>query len=250
MYKPTIYFAGKIKSYGGDMSMGWDYYNDWRADIMGWAERLDLHKSEAIFDRDMWHYNYWWPNYYREHGYLYANYIDHNQTANHNRLLIENADIVFVYLNTNDSFWTLAEIWYANALYKKIFIAYTDDVDEKEMRFVFSFADWVEKVKNHKEWWSRFEADFLPWMIMDIEDEIWYNELRDMEYSEFLKTDYRKELSRHAKELSWWRCQICNSDKKLETHHRCYDNRGVEWKELADLIVLCEKCHRKYHDKF
>jgi 5-methylcytosine-specific restriction endonuclease McrA len=37
------------------------------------------------------------------------------------------------------------------------------------------------------------------------------------------------------------RCQVCNSPKDLEVHHRTYERRGAE--KWNDLTVLCAECH-------
>lgn len=41
------------------------------------------------------------------------------------------------------------------------------------------------------------------------------------------------------------RCQLCNSKKALNVHHRTYDRIGKE--RETDLIVLCKACHEHFH---
>jgi len=63
-----------------------------------------------------------------------------------------------------------------------------------------------------------------------------------MNYSEYLQTPTWKDLRQKAIARAGSRCQLCNSPKKLEVHHRCYPNElGAE--ELLDLTVLCKSCH-------
>jgi len=69
-----------------------------------------------------------------------------------------------------------------------------------------------------------------------------------MDYKEYLQTDYRKDLSKQCKEEAGNKCQLCNSEKNLNTHHRSYRRRWLPW-EKDDLIVLCNKCHSKFHNK-
>jgi len=38
-------------------------------------------------------------------------------------------------------------------------------------------------------------------------------------------------------------CQLCSSIKKLEIHHIRYT------KKIEDLLLLCQKCHKKLHRK-
>ena len=41
------------------------------------------------------------------------------------------------------------------------------------------------------------------------------------------------------------KCQICNSKKNLEIHHKKYDTKKIE-----DCMLLCSKCHKKLHRKY
>ncbi len=40
-------------------------------------------------------------------------------------------------------------------------------------------------------------------------------------------------------------CVLCDSDKRLEVHHRHYRNLGNE--TVEDLTLLCHDCHSRYH---
>lgn len=66
-------------------------------------------------------------------------------------------------------------------------------------------------------------------------------------YNLFLFSPYWKVISEYKKEISNKKCQLCNSEEFLNTHHNNYKNRGKEYKNLNDLIVLCNKCHSKFH---
>lgn len=67
-----------------------------------------------------------------------------------------------------------------------------------------------------------------------------------LSYSEYLKTEWWQQ--RRAKALAYaeHRCQVCNSDKRPEVHHRTYERLGHE--RAADLVVLCRDCHQLFHD--
>ena len=68
-------------------------------------------------------------------------------------------------------------------------------------------------------------------------------------YNEYIQSDEWKEKSRQAKERAGYRCQLCNhkgNDTTLHTHHNTYDMLLLE--DDTDLIVLCKKCHAKFHD--
>jgi DNA-directed RNA polymerase subunit RPC12/RpoP len=64
-------------------------------------------------------------------------------------------------------------------------------------------------------------------------------------YKEYLQSDHWKNLSEETKRLAGYRCQVCNKGGELHTHHRTYERRGNEFQ--GDLIVLCAKCHKKFH---
>jgi len=67
------------------------------------------------------------------------------------------------------------------------------------------------------------------------------------EYREYLGSDGWKTVSKEAKRVADGRCQICNRSENLNTHHRTYERLGRELH--TDLVVLCENCHGKFHDK-
>jgi len=73
-------------------------------------------------------------------------------------------------------------------------------------------------------------------------------ELRDMPYKEYLQTKHWQEIRKKALHRANYKCQLCSSKENLNVHHNTYENRGCEKEE--DLIVLCQKCHGKFHDKF
>lgn len=72
-----------------------------------------------------------------------------------------------------------------------------------------------------------------------------YN-LRHMPYKEYLTTSHWQLVRSRALSAAGNRCQICNSDKQLNVHHRTYENRGNE--KPSDVTVLCRMCHEKFHD--
>jgi len=71
--------------------------------------------------------------------------------------------------------------------------------------------------------------------------------IKNMEYTDFLKTPYWKAISAHTKYKAGYRCQVCNSAYDLVTHHRNYSIHGFEHARMHELIVLCDICHNKFH---
>ena len=66
-------------------------------------------------------------------------------------------------------------------------------------------------------------------------------------YDEYLTTDYWKAVTQAVKQRAGYRCQVCNSQHDLQSHHRTYDHRGRELEHLGDLICLCRRCHGIFH---
>lgn len=73
--------------------------------------------------------------------------------------------------------------------------------------------------------------------------------LNAMRYSDYLKTNHYLKLSREVKKRDDYTCQICSISKKdnpnilLNSHHNSYENKGDYYKELNDMITLCNACH-------
>lgn len=75
-------------------------------------------------------------------------------------------------------------------------------------------------------------------------------QLKSMPYREFLETEFWQEVRKRKLKQARFKCQMCNiSNNRLNVHHRTYEHHGEEDMYLGDLIVLCEHCHGKFHDK-
>ena len=70
---------------------------------------------------------------------------------------------------------------------------------------------------------------------------------RRIEYAKYLKTAHWKRVKKIIRYIYQDRCQICGKSKKLHVHHNRYKNLWHE--ELTDVILLCEKCHNKHHNR-
>ncbi len=71
--------------------------------------------------------------------------------------------------------------------------------------------------------------------------------IRTMPYEQYLQTPEWQEKRALVLERDAQRCRACNSDEKLEVHHRTYVRRGYE--DLNDLTTLCEGCYEHFHKK-
>ena len=70
----------------------------------------------------------------------------------------------------------------------------------------------------------------------------------NLSYKQFLTTPYWKAVAQKKKQQANYCCELCNSQGFLNVHHRTYENHGLEMYHLKDLIVLCNNCHKKFHD--
>lgn len=71
--------------------------------------------------------------------------------------------------------------------------------------------------------------------------------IKNRDYKNYLKTNHWKEKRKKVLKNAKFKCQLCSKTDNLHVHHNTYKNIGNEKKE--DLIVLCEGCHKKFHDK-
>ena len=71
--------------------------------------------------------------------------------------------------------------------------------------------------------------------------------LRNLSYIDFLKTPYWKTISIFLRTNRATVCHICGTQSNLQVHHLTYKHHGQELYYLADLIVVCNECHRTLH---
>lgn len=102
---------------------------------------------------------------------------------------------------------------------------------------------WSKDIKTYDRYTS-IKTGFVNWdMICD--------HIKSMNYKDFLNTPYWKAIANVKKHQVGYKCQMCGSNHKLVVHHRNYDNHGKEHTfdvMKSDLIVLCNKCHKKFHN--
>lgn len=67
------------------------------------------------------------------------------------------------------------------------------------------------------------------------------------EYAAYLRTPHWQAMRAAALKYAEHRCQLCYSTEAVEVHHRTYDRVGHE--RLADLTVLCARCHERHHGR-
>ncbi len=73
--------------------------------------------------------------------------------------------------------------------------------------------------------------------------------LRRMPYARYLQTQHWQDIRALALRRAGNKCQLCSAKEALEVHHNSYEYRGEEHIYPEDLVVLCEDCHSRFHDK-
>ena len=69
-----------------------------------------------------------------------------------------------------------------------------------------------------------------------------------MPYGEYLQTSHWLHFKGEALKDAGFKCRTCCSKETvLNVHHNNYSNRGLE--TFNDVVVLCEVCHAKFHNK-
>jgi hypothetical protein len=97
---------------------------------------------------------------------------------------------------------------------------------------------------KHLSPWRRLEAITI---CMNGDD---FERLRVMPYRNFLRTTYWGIVRAQTIKRAGFACQLCNQASRLEVHHRTYEHHGQEHDWYSnDLIVLCNPCHAKFHNK-
>lgn len=86
-------------------------------------------------------------------------------------------------------------------------------------------------------------SEFLEFMAYLFEDPHKY---KSMPYKEYLYTYHWQRLRKLKLSEVDYRCQVCYNNQHLQVHHRTYERLGNE--KLTDLTVLCDECHKLFHE--
>lgn len=111
---------------------------------------------------------------------------------------------------------------------------------------------YIENYLNPNRQWNAGVKTYEKWNSIiqyGVDEQKIASHIKGMPYYDFLKTPYWKAISEKKRGQAKFKCQLCNCEGKLATHHRTYDSHGFEHCHLQDLIVLCDGCHTKFHDK-
>lgn len=129
-------------------------------------------------------------------------------------------------------------------------------VETKKARQAQEISNFIDKCISPTE--TKLSGDELLTIYRQISqlrplgDEKLKNAICNLSYRDFLRTLYWKAVSYYAKRRAGFACQMCGSQQDLATHHRTYARHGQEHTYdcvREDLIILCQNCHAKFHDK-
>lgn len=70
------------------------------------------------------------------------------------------------------------------------------------------------------------------------------------EYAAYLRSEHWQRLARAAKDLAGGKCTLCRGTKTLVAHHTPEGYARLGRERIEDLIVLCDACHQRHHQKF
>lgn len=104
------------------------------------------------------------------------------------------------------------------------------------------FFDDLEEMLNFIRYYDKIDDNYNI-----LEDYYHVIFIKNKDYKNYLKTKHWKDKRKDVLKRAKHKCQLCSSKDTLHVHHNTYENIGKEKKE--DLIVLCEKCHSKFHNK-
>lgn len=241
-----IYLAGRIES------------DDWRHSIL-YVPKLhrELNCDEswkiayrAIFDK--YHYT---GCYYESADHSTYDHVgdglddSHRYIASQCKIAISKSDLIFAYIRSAECYGTLVELGYANALNKKIVLCINYDIDGTFKVPWFVNNETGEMIYKQDDLW--FVQQFADKVILsDNPKQALYDylepNLKTMPYGDYLQTEHWKDTRTRKLIEAGYKCQVCNSNGKLNVHHRTYENRGNE--QLDDLLVLCNDCHKLFHE--
>jgi len=123
-----------------------------------------------------------------------------------------------------------------------------NEYQEATMRNTENF---IMSYLNPNRFWNKGIKFYERWREITYTNVDWQKIeyfIQSMNYRDFLETPYWTIVSEKKKIQAKFKCQLCNSQSNLQTHHRTYSIRGKELQNLNDLVVLCEECHKKHHD--
>lgn len=111
----------------------------------------------------------------------------------------------------------------------------------------------VEEAYRFAADYMRADCDWSPCrsadpssVYADLDAIIGEHKPKPFDYHAYLRSPEWKAKRDAQVEAAGGRCQVCNSAKQLNCHHRTYERIGNEIPD--DLFVLCADCHVIFHE--
>jgi nucleoside 2-deoxyribosyltransferase len=183
-----------------------------------------------------------------EHGLEFCNYYleackDMQETIE--RVFCEkaaNSDLAIAYIDTIDSFGSIAEIGYLSAIGINIHVIFSKDIETED------------PPPHNRAYDTYWFCCSLPNVYVHFSSTI--NEaagivfkiLGKPNYQEYLQSEHWAKVKSDALSRANHKCQLCGKNSvPVHVHHNNYKNLYKE--TSADVIALCSECHSKFHDK-
>lgn len=95
---------------------------------------------------------------------------------------------------------------------------------------------------------ARLQADAEERRVRSLSQQARRAQLKRMPFEEYRMTPEWQCKRTQALTRAGYRCQVCGRrDVRLDVHHNTYERYGDE--SIHDLVVLCEECHRLFHER-
>ncbi len=142
--------------------------------------------------------------------------------------------------------WFLSEDGLEQALAKVRMLAFREELGEAKI----TKENEEEQILN---WLKNISLDATSKQILDnitkIVDDDESEQLLNLKYKVFLRTNYWDWVRQAVLIKVGKRCQRCGRKGKLQVHHKTYEHRGKEHLFIDDLEVLCRNCHCLAHSE-
>lgn len=213
--KPRIYLAGKVKGKKWKIADAVKAY-EFVATDGGSHAPYDAHNHHEI------------KTFGQASNWLAAEFISKVLTCKK----------LVAYLDTPDSFGSVAEIVYASGSGIPCEM-YVLDTNEYE---------YPDKMQDAYWFVSNFPRVTAKWVsgVEEVIDLMLPHPDR-MSYKEYLQTDHWKQTRKEALDRAGNKCSVCGATARLQVHHNSYQRLGKEIP--TDLTVLCDPCHSVFHER-
>jgi hypothetical protein len=101
--------------------------------------------------------------------------------------------------------------------------------------------------KKESDWKTVGEEMFRRLSLC--ENEALAEAIIELEYGEFLRTPYWRIVAYEVRKKHKFRCVMCDSNQRLQVHHKNYSMHGYEHtaEGMRCLTCVCDNCHAKHH---